>query len=181
MLSQSQRTTILELQTQGVSKRQIAQVLGISRQAVRRVLRSNSSQVPELHRPEKAEPYRPQILELFATCKGNLVRVHEELTASGAVLSYPALTAFCRRHGIGQAPPCPPANITLRRARRCSMTPRPTTWNWLGRSARCKPPRRCCATRGCCFSSATPAFSVLTARCFLPTPCVTSRAPQPAS
>ena len=35
------------------------------------------------------------------------MRVHEELTASGAVLSYPALTAFCRRHGIGQAPPVP--------------------------------------------------------------------------
>jgi transposase len=50
------------------------------------------------------EPYRRQILELFGTCKGNLVRVHEELTASGAELSYPALTAFCRRHGIGQAP-----------------------------------------------------------------------------
>jgi transposase len=107
MLSQSQRTTILELNSQGLSKRQIARVLGISRLAVRRVLRSNSSQVPELHRPEKAEPYRQQILELFATCKGNLVRVHEELTASGAVLSYPALTAFCRRHGIGQAPPLP--------------------------------------------------------------------------
>jgi len=107
MLSQSQRTTILELNSQGVSKRQIARVLGLSRQAVRRVLRSNSSKVPELHRPEKAEPYRQQILELLATCKGNLVRVHEELTASGAVLSYPALTAFCRRHGIGRAPPVP--------------------------------------------------------------------------
>jgi len=33
------------------------------------------------------------------------VRVHEELVAAGAELSYPALTAFCRRHGIGQAPP----------------------------------------------------------------------------
>jgi transposase len=88
-----------------VSKRQIAQVLGLSRLAVRRVLRSNSPQVPELHRPEKAEPYRQRILELFATCKGNLVRVHEELVASGAPFSYQALTAFCRRHGIGQAPP----------------------------------------------------------------------------
>jgi GNAT superfamily N-acetyltransferase len=38
------------------------------------------------------------------TCKGNLVRVHEELTAGGAALSYPALTAFCRKQGIGQAP-----------------------------------------------------------------------------
>jgi hypothetical protein len=33
------------------------------------------------------------------------VRVHEELLAAGAEVSYPALTAFCRRHGIGQAPP----------------------------------------------------------------------------
>jgi len=32
------------------------------------------------------------------------VRVHEELLAGGAELSYPALTAFCRRHGIGQTP-----------------------------------------------------------------------------
>ena len=32
------------------------------------------------------------------------MRVHEELLAGGAVLSYQALTAFCRRHGIGQAP-----------------------------------------------------------------------------
>jgi hypothetical protein len=33
------------------------------------------------------------------------VRVHEELVAAGAELSYPALTAFCRRHGIGQTQP----------------------------------------------------------------------------
>lgn len=32
------------------------------------------------------------------------MRVHEELLAGGAILSYQALTAFCRRHGIGQAP-----------------------------------------------------------------------------
>jgi hypothetical protein len=82
-------------------KREIARVLGISRVAVRKVLRSNSATVPELQRPEKAEPYRQQILELFDRCKGNLVRVHEELRAIGVELSYPALTAFCRRHGIG--------------------------------------------------------------------------------
>ena len=102
MLSQAQRTTILELHRQGVGKREIARVLGISRVSVRKVLRANSSAVPELQRPEKAEPYRQQILELCEKCKGNRVRVHEELIASGAELSYPALTAFCRRHGIGQ-------------------------------------------------------------------------------
>ena len=102
MLSQSQRTTILELHHQGVKKREIARVLDISRASVRKVLRSNSAQVPRLERAEKAEAYRSQILELLSTCKGNLVRVHEELTAMGARLSYPALTAFCRRHGITQ-------------------------------------------------------------------------------
>src|SRR5581483_11710633 len=59
---------------------------------------------PAIYRIEKAEPYRQQILELLASCKGNLVRVHEELVAAGAELSYTALTAFCRRHGIGQEP-----------------------------------------------------------------------------
>src|SRR6266849_6322358 len=104
MLSQAQRTTILELSAQGVSKHEIARMLGISRLTVRQVVRSNSTAVPELHRAEKAEPYRQQILELLSAGKGNLVRVHEELTAGGAVLSYPALTAFCRRRGIGQSP-----------------------------------------------------------------------------
>ncbi len=40
----------------------------------------------------------------MASHKGNLVRVHEELVSRGAEVSYPALTGFCRRHGIGQEP-----------------------------------------------------------------------------
>jgi predicted transcriptional regulator len=104
MLSQAQRTAILELSAKGVSKREIAQVLQLSRPTVRKVLRANSAEVPEIHRTEKAEPYRAQILELLVSCKGNLVRVHEDLVASGAVLSYQALTGFCRRQGIGQTP-----------------------------------------------------------------------------
>jgi len=107
MLSQAQRTAILELSAQGVSKREIARLLQLSRPTVRKVLRSNSTHVPEIQRAEKAEPYRQQILELLISCKGNLVRVHEELTVGGAALSYPALTAFCRRQGIGQTPILP--------------------------------------------------------------------------
>jgi len=74
----------------------------LSRGAIRQVLRSATDVVPQLVRPEKATPYREQILEFYQRCKGNLVRVHEELVAAGAPLSYPALTAFCRRQGIGQ-------------------------------------------------------------------------------
>jgi transposase len=107
MLSQTQRTAILELNAKGVSRREIARVLKVSRLTVRKVLRENSSSVPEIPRAEKAEPYRQQILELLATSKGNLVRVHEQLQESGATLSYQALTGFCRRQGIGQKPIVP--------------------------------------------------------------------------
>src|ERR1035438_10877988 len=83
MLSQAQRTTILELKAQGVSRSEIARVLNVTRLTVRKILRSNSTEVPAPLRPEKAEPHRQQILELLNTCKGNLVRVGEELAACG--------------------------------------------------------------------------------------------------
>jgi len=107
MLSQAQRIAIPELSAKGVSQREIARALQLSRPTVRKVLRSNSTSVPEIQRAEKAAPYRQQILDLLICCKGNLVRVHEELTAAGAALSYPALTAFCRRQSIGQTPIMP--------------------------------------------------------------------------
>lgn len=108
MLDQSTRTTILRLRDQGHGSRAIAEALGVSRGAVKKVLRVGRADVPPLDRAEKAEPHRDEILALFSSCRGNLVRVHEELTAMGATLSYPALTAFCRRHSIGHAPK-PPA------------------------------------------------------------------------
>jgi hypothetical protein len=107
MLDQSTRTAILKLHQQGHSIRATARALKCSRGAVREVLRSDSEIVPTLVREKKATPYRDQILELYGRCKGNLVRVHEELMATGAQFSYPALTAFCRRQGIGHEPPRP--------------------------------------------------------------------------
>lgn len=101
MLSRKLRIAILELSEKGRGIRPIARALKVSRKAVREVIRSSSSEPPLLVRPQKAEPYREQILELHPQCQGNLVRVHEELLSQGAKLSYPALTAFCRRQGIG--------------------------------------------------------------------------------
>ena len=107
MLSQSQRTAILELCRKGVSKRQIARALRVSRKTITKVIGSQSIVPPFIIRAEKAEPHRQEIMELYASCQGNLVRVHEELLAAGAHLSYPALTAFCRRQEIGQPPKLP--------------------------------------------------------------------------
>ena len=116
MLDQSTRAAILKLRQQGHSLRGIARALKLSRGAVRGVLRSATEIVPTLVRSEKATSYRDQILELYARCKGNLVRVHEELVAAGAQLSYQALTAFCRRQGIGHEPQQPVGEYTFRPA-----------------------------------------------------------------
>ena len=104
MLDQSQRTAILELRKKGASVRGISDALGVSRDAVSDVIEMGSAEVPHLERPELAEPWRDEILAQYASCKGNLIRVHEEIKKQGAGLSYQALTAFCRRHGIGHEP-----------------------------------------------------------------------------
>jgi hypothetical protein len=107
MLDESTRSAILRLRAEGHGTRAIGEALGVSRGAVKRVLREGRAEVKKLERAEKAGAHRDRILELYADCKGNLMRVHEELVAAGATMSYPALTAFCRRHGIGHAPPVP--------------------------------------------------------------------------
>lgn len=104
MLDQATRMAILRLREEGHGSRAIARVLGISRGAVMEVIRSGSAEVPRIERPELAEPHREEILRLYAASKNNLVRVHEELQAQGVELSYQALTAFCRRHGVGHEP-----------------------------------------------------------------------------
>jgi len=108
MLDEDTRTAILRLHAQGHGSRRISHALGIARDSVRRIIRSGSSTVPPLLRAERAEPWRDEILELYARYEGHLGRVHDALSDLGVAVSYPALTAFCRRHGIGHTP-APPA------------------------------------------------------------------------
>lgn len=108
MLDEATRSAILTLHEKGHGSRTISHSLGVARSTVRRVLSSGRAQVPELARAEAADPWREQILELQSRYEGHLGRVHEELVKRGATFSYPALTAFCRRHGLGSTP-APPA------------------------------------------------------------------------
>ena len=107
MLDERMRTAILQLHEGGHGPRAIARALQVSRAAVRTVLRRGTAEVPRLTRPERAHGHEANIRALYLSCRGNLVRVHEELRAQGATFSYQALTAFCRRHGIGSEPPKP--------------------------------------------------------------------------
>src|SRR5277367_2187213 len=101
MQDRDTRTAILQLRAKGHGIRRIARDLRVSRGLVKRVLKAGTAEVPVLEREEKAEPYEAKIVELYGRCSGNLVRVHEELAASGVMIAYPTLTGFCRRHGIG--------------------------------------------------------------------------------
>ncbi len=107
MLDEPTRGAILTLSQQGHGIRAIARLMGISRGAVRQVLRSGSAAAPSQQRPELGEPHDAEIRALHAQCRGNLVRVHEELQRLGVELSYSALTGYCRRHGIGYEAPKP--------------------------------------------------------------------------
>jgi transposase len=107
MLEQDTRIAILQLKERGQSIRAIARALEIDRDSVRTVLRAGTREVPHVRRKELAEDWHEEILAQFTSCKGNLLRVHEELADQGAVFSYQALTGYCRRHGIGVKPKVP--------------------------------------------------------------------------
>ena len=100
MFDRNKRAAILELRKQGHAIRFIARHFQASRQTVRRVIRSGTAEVPGIVRPRIAEQYRTQILQLYSRHHGNVQRVHEELLAHGAHVSYPALTSFVRSNGI---------------------------------------------------------------------------------
>ena len=107
MLELDTRQAILRLAAKGHGPRAIAKALNLSRNSVRRVLRDGQARVPTPQRAESAQPHLERIVDLYVSCRGNLVRVHEELAARGIHLGYSTLTGFCRRHSIGVEPPEP--------------------------------------------------------------------------
>lgn len=107
MLDEAKRTTILTLAAEGRSRGYISEALGVSRNAVKSVLRSGTAKPTSRPRAEQAAPHAERIEALALSCKGNLVRVHEELGVQGVTIAYSTLTAWCRRHGIGVVPKVP--------------------------------------------------------------------------
>jgi transposase len=102
MIDLDTRTAILRLQQQGHGIKTIARALAISKNTVKRVLCAPSA--PPATRPLSLEPHTALVRELFARCRGNRVRVHEELAHAGIAVPYPTLTRFLRRGGIGVTP-----------------------------------------------------------------------------
>lgn len=90
-ITQERHLAILSLYQRGVQIRQISQILKLSRNTVRRVLRGKWQE-----RPQRASPYEelsPLIREVFNIAQGNVVRVQEILQDQyGRNVPYSTLT-----------------------------------------------------------------------------------------
>jgi len=102
MIDEETRGAILVLAARGESARGIARALELSPNTVRKVLHSGTKRIEPLRRQSGLSEHHELIKSLYLECRGNLVRVHEELrTRHRLSLSYQALTAYCRREKIG--------------------------------------------------------------------------------
>ena len=101
MLDLDTRRAIFQLKTRGLGLRAIARALAISRNSVRAVLALGTAEVPSIERTQLCAPHLGTLRALYADCQGNRVRVWEEVQKQGLAISYPALTAFLRRQGVG--------------------------------------------------------------------------------
>lgn len=112
MLDHETRTAILRLHGEGHGTRFIARALHVSRVSIRKVVESGACDVPPMEREVVLDPHLDKIQELHKACKGNLVRVHEELEKTVKV-PYSTLTRFCRDHEIGRKPPIAAGSYTF--------------------------------------------------------------------
>ena len=85
----------------GMGLREVSRILKVSRNTVRSVIKKGEA--PESARESKNMKHIPVIKELFRECRGNVVRVREELESRhGITIPYQTLTWVIRKHDIGE-------------------------------------------------------------------------------
>ena len=106
MLSEPIREQIKKLHQQGTPLRGISRQTGVSRNAIRRLIRRRAEETPppatsRLHRHSEL------IHEIFQRCRGNGTRVHEILEQEhGIRVAYSTLTRFLREVHLRNPPAC---------------------------------------------------------------------------
>ncbi|RPJ15015.1 MAG: IS21 family transposase [Deltaproteobacteria bacterium] len=102
MIDPSKEELIRELARNGSSQRKIAELLKISRNTVQRVLDSPATR-PAPKRESRYADHLPIIKDLLQQCRGNLVRVQEELvTRHQLEIPYQSLSWLVRDHQLRQ-------------------------------------------------------------------------------
>ena len=100
MIAPDKRKALFVLHQQGLSIRQIARQLAVSRQSVRRAI-EHQGQAP---RRAFVPPLDPELVRrLYTQCDGYVQRVWEKLREEhGVEVKYSTLTRWLRQLGIGQ-------------------------------------------------------------------------------
>jgi hypothetical protein len=99
MISQSRKDAIVEMKKTGMSLRKIAETLKVSRNTVRHVIRDGGKEKSE--KESQYEQHVPLIQTLFKECRGNAVRVGEELQSRyGITIPYQSLTWIIRKFAV---------------------------------------------------------------------------------
>lgn len=101
MITPACRQIILEMAEKDVGVRNIARTLKVSRNTVRKVLANADTPAPA--KESQYGKHLPIIKELFRECRGNMVRVQEELAARhDIIIPYQSLTWVIRKEGLGK-------------------------------------------------------------------------------
>jgi transposase len=100
MITPACRQTILEMAGKGVGIRAITRMLKVSRNTVRDVLKQGNKPAPI--QESKYGKHLPLIKELLRECRGNAVRVQEELASRHDIhIPYQSLTWIIRKEKLG--------------------------------------------------------------------------------
>jgi transposase len=95
MITQETKQAILSLFEQGMPIRQISQILKLSRNTIRRVVRGKWQEKPQRHSPY--EELSPIIHEVFKRSEGNVIRIQEILQSEyNRTVTYSTLTRIVR-------------------------------------------------------------------------------------
>lgn len=112
MIETAKRKAIFLLHKEGISLRQIALRLSISRNTVRKII-AEGGEMPETFRKDKQEIDVELLRTLHGQCQGRVQRMHEKLTEEENIeVTYSTLTRMLRESGI-----------TKRREKRCHRVP----------------------------------------------------------
>jgi transposase len=105
MIETDKRKAVFLLHQEGTQVREIARLLGLSRNTVRAIIRQGGAPPPPHPRADK-QPLDEELLRrLYQQCQGRRARMHEKLVEEeGIAVTYSTLTRRLRELGIGDSP-----------------------------------------------------------------------------
>ena len=101
MIETDKRKAVFLLHQEGQSLRQIARLLGLSRNTVRTIIQQGGAPPPPHSRADKKLLDEELLRRLYQDCQGWMARVHEKLIEEeGVAVTYSTLTRRLRQLGI---------------------------------------------------------------------------------